>query len=73
MSTLRAGSRDCGVDSGEAASSRATNVTRQLLGFAEIGIPVKRRMAVESLGHEACTMALQNTSVQGVVSLPERV
>jgi signal transduction histidine kinase len=55
----------------EQAAQQATDVTYQLLTFAEGGVPIKRRTALGPLLDEALTRALQNTSVQGAVSVPE--
>jgi CheY-like chemotaxis protein len=55
----------------EQAAQQATDVTYQLLTFAEGGVPIKRRTAVGPLLHEALTMALHNTPVQGAISVPE--
>jgi signal transduction histidine kinase len=55
----------------EQAAQQATDVTHQLLTFAEGGVPIKRRTALGPLLHDALTMALQNTPVQGAVSVPE--
>jgi signal transduction histidine kinase len=55
----------------EQAAQQATDVTRWLLTCAEGGVPVKWHMALEPLLHEALAMALQNTSVQSEVCVPE--
>jgi len=55
----------------EQAAQQATDVTHQLLTFAEGGVPIKRRTALGPLLHEALAIALQDTPVQGAVSVPE--
>lgn len=55
----------------EYAAQRATDVARQLLTVAEGGVPDKRRTALGPLLHEALSMALQNTAVQGAVTVSE--
>ena len=55
----------------ERAAQQATNITRQLLTFAEGGTPVKRQLTLKPLLYETFMMALKHTAVQGTIFLPD--
>ena len=57
----------------ERASERAVGLSRQLLNFAGGGEPVIKPVSVSCLVHEAVTMALRGSNVQGALAVPEGI
>jgi PAS domain S-box-containing protein len=55
----------------EKASSRAKNLTQQLLAFAKGGTPVKKTVSIRRLLDDTVDFALSGSNVRSVCSVPE--
>ena len=64
---------DSSLESAERASARATDLTRQLLTFAQGGEPIKKVLSVRRLINEAVTFMLRGTNVRGEIRIDDAV
>lgn len=59
------------LTSSEHATSKASNLTRQLLTFSRGGNPIKKSMSLVRLLKESCSFALSGSNVTAEFDLPE--